>query len=234
MERQTRNISLLTLFIAALGSVAIISAEHQRSTVNTLILIVAVAAAVGSLAALVGLSGWFGVLRGDVRDWWRERPSRRWKAAHYPAKEPAPNTFDFDLGPNEKRIREQGMPCWITGLLPRTLGVAETRPMRNVTVEASMKRREGRPPETVDLAPLADDSWGAMARWPDRWFDAEQNAPIAGRYLVSWELRHPNGRIERRAEPVHFGPGGIVIESRVTRMRARVRAFFLHYRSKDV
>lgn len=60
---------MLTLLIAALGSVAIISAEHHRSTVNTIILVVAASAAVGSLAALAGLSGRFAVLRGDMRDW---------------------------------------------------------------------------------------------------------------------------------------------------------------------
>jgi len=65
--------------------------------------------------------------------------------------------------------------------------------MRDVKVEASMERREGRMRETIDLAPLTDDHWGALACWPDRWLEPEENAPVVT-FDRSPSRRGPSGR----------------------------------------
>ena len=235
MERQTRNIALLALFIAALGSVAITGAEQHRSPTNTLILVIAATAAVGSLLALVLGSIWFGVLEKDVREWWEGRPRRRWSVRHYPAEEPEPNVIDLDMAPSEAHIRAEGMPCTIVALQPRTLGIATERPMRGVAVSCTIERRDRRavPSQAVRLTPHGDDAWGVIARWPDQWFDAEHEGPAPGDYRVRWQLRHPDGRIERRTEKVRVLAEGRAHVGRLTRAVNAARAFVRHYRGLD-
>jgi hypothetical protein len=54
VDRQLRNIALITLFLAALTIVAVVSPEHHRSATNTAILYAAIVAAAGSVLGLVG------------------------------------------------------------------------------------------------------------------------------------------------------------------------------------
>jgi hypothetical protein len=236
MDRPPRNVvGLLTLFIAALGSVAVIGAEHQRSTVNTVILVVAALAAAGSLLALLIGSVWFGVLRKDLAEWWDQRPSRKLDARHYPAREPAPNVFDFDLGPNEAKIRAEGMPCMITALGPRTSGLAEDRLFKDVTASCTIERRGTRSgrPQTIQVKPYTDDAWGTMARWPPEWFDLQTEGPVPGTYLVRWLLHRPDGRTERLSERLRILLDGQPKTSLPARAMTAASTFVQHYRGRD-
>ncbi len=240
MERQPRNIiGLLTLFIAALGSVAVIGSEHHRSTVNTAILVVAAVAAVGSLLALVLGPVTFSVLKKDVRKLRDARPGRKWATRHYLAQESDDVKTERMMAfftPSVKAIRAQGLPCMIAAVEPRTLGTAEERPAKGASLSCAVERRE-HPwrfgAQRVDVTPSGDDAWGGVARWPDRWFDPEHGAPSPGRYRVRWKIRFPDGKVERATERVRVVAEGDVHVGRLSRAAIATRRVIDHYRGLD-
>ncbi len=237
MDRQPRNIvGLLTLLIAALGSVAILSSEHHRSTLNTAILVVLAVAAAGSLLALVLGSTPIAVLRRDVHAWWNDRPNRRWTAGHYQAKEPEANIIDLDTM-QDAEIRAEGMPCVVLTLRARdrTLGRAIERPMKGVDVSCVVERSERRSSraEAVQVPPHTDDAWGAVGRWPDQWIDPDHGGPVPGYYRVRWTLRHPEGQLDHPTEKVRVVREGETHVSRAARVVRAGRARLRHYRGLD-
>jgi hypothetical protein len=236
MERQPRNIvGLATLFIAALGSVALLGAEHSRSTINTVILAVAAGAAAGSLLALVIGPVAFSVFKRDVRRWWDGTPHRRWLVRHYPAREPEANVVDLDVHPSEPAIRAEGMPCVVMGVRPRKFGTILERPLKDVAVSCTVERRDRRTSsaDAIEVKALSDDAWGAIARWPDQWFDLGGEGPSPGHYRVRWHLRRPDGRIERPSENVHVVSGGKAEVGQLARALSALRAFVRHYHGLD-
>jgi hypothetical protein len=53
-----------------------------------------------------------------------------------------------------------------------------------------------------------DDPWGAIARWPNQWFDRERRGPIPGYYWVNWAIQLPDGRYEQITEKIGVTPEG--------------------------
>jgi hypothetical protein len=233
MDRALRNIALITLLIASLTVVAVVSPEHHRSTTNTAILVLAVVTAAGSLLALVLGSVAFGVARKDVRSWRAERSGRRWNTRHYAAEEPQTGPRAFSFGPDESAIRAKGMPAFVVALQPATLGMATERLLQGVAVTCSVERRRHRWPfsaERVELTPNGDDIWGAVARWPDQWFDPGYGGPTPGRYRIQWKLRLPDGTVERPTDKVRVVAKGHAHVGHVARALGAGRRVVRHYR----
>jgi hypothetical protein len=135
MDRQLRNIALITLLLAALTIIAVVSPEHHRSTTNTVILAVAIVAVAGGTAALALGSVWLAVLRRDLREWRDARPSRRWIVSYYLAQEESvePRESGVSLvfySPNVQAVRAAGPPCLIIDLKPRTQDKTEARRLK--------------------------------------------------------------------------------------------------------
>jgi hypothetical protein len=245
VDRQLRNIALITLFLAALTIVAVVSPEHNRSTTNTAILYAAIVAAGGSVLGLVLGSVWFGVLRKDLGRAWESRPQSKWSASHDLAevvREEANmggGTTMVFTHPADIAVREQGVPCIVLRLEPRRLGFARTRPLQGVTVTCSLSRRAGPlgKPITRALQVHLDDGPrilnAAFARWPDDWFNEELLAPIAGTYRTRWELHRASGKVERRRERVRIADHGEAHDGKARQWLDTVRRVFRHYRGHD-
>lgn len=236
MDRTLRNIALITLLIASLTVVAVVSPEHHRSTTNTSILVFAVVTAAGSLLALVLGSVAFGVARKDIRSWHAERSGRRWNTRHYAAEEPKTGPRAFSFGPDESAIRAGGMPAFVVALQPATLGMATEQLLRGAIVTCAVERRAHPWPlgaEQVDVTPSGDDVWGAVARWPDQWFDPEHEGPTPGRYRIRWKLRLPDGTVECPTDKVRVVAEGSAHVGRVTRALGAARQAIGHYRGLD-
>jgi hypothetical protein len=244
MDRQLRNIALITLLIVSLTIVAVVSPEHHRSTTNTAILIVAYVAAAGSFLALVLGSVWFGVLRKDLLAWREGRPSRRWTTRHYAAQEETVELRESKaslvfFSADVKVIRAQGLPCTIVALEPRTLGEAEERPLKGATVSCAVERGRRRWPRKalqtrrVEVPTVKDVAWGSVGRWPDEWFDPNSVGPTPGRYRVRWEVRLPDGRVEKVTEKIHLAAGGEAYVGHLTRAASGTRAVIRHFRGLD-
>lgn len=93
-----------------------LSAEKHRSPLNTAILIVAGAAAAGSMLALIFGSEPSRVIRRDVRSWWDRRPSRRWIAHHDLAQDEETEKRESRVqlilySTNEKAVRAPRQEC---------------------------------------------------------------------------------------------------------------------------
>lgn len=235
MDRQLRNIGLLTLLVAALGSVAVLSAEHHRSTLNTLILCIAAVAAVGSGLALVGGSVWFGVVRKDATKLWNDLPHRRWRTSHHVAldlKEEA-KVAGVDLvftSPNENAARARGVPCMIVGVGPRRMGYARRHPLRGSTVTCEVRR--GRESRAVEVPSDQEVYNSAVARWPDEWFRQAEATPLPGRYRVRWTLRLADGSVAHPIERLRINDQGQMKVLQFTRVWRTTRAAFRHLRGK--
>lgn len=176
MDRQLRNVGLLTLLIAALGSVAVLSAKQYRSPLNTLILGVAAFAAVGSGSALVGGSVWFGVVRKDAAQVWNSLPHRRWHTSQrlaFDLKEEA-KIAGADLVitvPNENAAaRAAGVPCMILQLGPLRMHYSLKRPLRGSTITCKVIRGRfaGRESRAVEVPTDQEIYNSAVARFPRR------------------------------------------------------------------
>jgi hypothetical protein len=244
MDRQLRNIALITLLLAALTIIAVVSPEHHRSATNTVILAVAIVAAAGSIVSLTLGSVWFAVLRRDVQGWRERRPGRRWAVSYYLAQEESVERREsgVDLifySPNEEAVRARGLPCLIVALKPRTRDDADGRPLKDAAVACAVKRSHGpwyrreseeRPVEVHTDREIASD---AVARWPDEWFNRELLAPAPGRYRVRWEVRLPDRRLERPAQGILIAAEGETRVAMVMRATLVVRNLARHYRDLD-
>jgi len=244
LDRQLRIIALLTLLIAALGSIAVLSAEKHRSPLNTAILIVAGAAAAGSTLALIFGSEPWRVIRRDVRSWWNRRPSRRWIAHHDLAQDEETEMRESGVqlilySTNEKAVRAQGVPCIVLRLDPHTAHDSERQLLKGAAVTCEVARKHGRRPRAwwdtrrVEVPIGKELGTNAVARWPDEWFDADRLSPQSGNYEVRWALQWPNGRLARPRERVQILEDGQPHERRRGAAYAAARSVMRHYRGLD-
>jgi hypothetical protein len=244
LDRQLRTIALLTLLIAALGSIAVLTAEKDRSPLNTAILIVAAAAAAGSMLALIFGSEPWRVVRRDVRSWWNRRPSRRWIAHHDLAQDEETEKRESGVqlilySTNEEAVRAQGVPCIVLRLDPHTVHDSERQSLKGATVTCEVARKIGRwrgawwDTRQAEVPIEKELQTNAVARWPDEWFDADSLSPPPGEYEVRWAVRWPNGRVERPRERFQLLEDGQPHESRLDRAYAGARSVVRHYRGQD-
>lgn len=236
MDRQVRNIGLITTLLAALTIIAVVSPEQHRPTTNTAILAVAVAAAVGSLLALALGSTWLAVVKKDVQGW-RERHQRPWSARHYVPDEVSATLQQLRaaFGNDDSAITAAGMPCLAVRLEPRTVGDAQREPLANAVVACIVARRShliGRATK-IKVPIVINAVWGARGRWPDVWFNAERVAPTPGRYSVRWEVRAPDGRVERPEQTLIIGADGEEREGNIAKALDRGQAIIRHFRGLD-
>jgi hypothetical protein len=244
MDRQLRNIALITLLLAALTIIAVVSPEHHRSTTNTVILAVAIMAVAGSTAALALGSVWLAVLRRDLREWRDARPGRRWIVSYYLAQEESVELRESGASlvfysPNVETVRAGGLPCLIIDLKPRTQDKIEGRPLKGATVACAVRRSQGpwywRKSETraVEVAVDHEIASDAVGRWPDVWFSPALLTPTPGRYRIRWETRLPDGRIERPAKRYLIAAEGEAHVGTLTRAALAVRDLARHYRALE-
>ena len=240
VDRQLRNIGLLTLLIAALGSVAVLSAEQHRSTLNALILGVAALAAVGSGGALVGGSVWFGVVRKDVAQVWNNLPHRRWHTSQrlaFDLKEEA-KIAGADLVitvPNENAARSAGVPCLILELSPRRMHYSLKRPLGGSTITCEVIRGQfaGRESRAVEVPTDQEIYNSAVARFPDEWFNADEAHPLPGRYCAAWTLHLANSSTAHVSGRFRVNKEGRIVVGPVARTFSAARGFVRHFRGKD-
>jgi hypothetical protein len=246
VDRQLRNIALLTLLLAALTIVAVVSPEHHRSSTNTVILYVAIVAATGSVLALALGSVWFSVAKKDLERLWNARPRRKWAASHDVA-ETVREVVNMGMGMKmvlqsdaEAQVRAEGVPCIVLRLVPRWLSFAQTRPLRGATVTCSVSRRtrllEKPTTRPIDVPQVGEpDKFlnAAFGRWPDDWFNAELLAPLPGIYHVQWEIRRADGRTERPHERFHVADHGETHDGTLRQAGRAVVGVYQHYRGKD-
>jgi hypothetical protein len=214
----------------------VVSPEPHRSTVNTAILVVAVAAATGSLLALVLGSVWLGVLRQDIQEW-RERGRLPWKAHHY-----APDVVSSMLqelravhGTDDSAITAAGMPCLAVRLEPRTVADAERKPFEDAEVTCFVARRAPVIGLTrkIKVPVILLGGWNASGRWPDEWFDVQRVAPRPGHYRVRWEVRTPTRGLERPEQVLIVGTDGQERERRRARAADWTQATIRHFRGLE-
>jgi hypothetical protein len=235
VDRQLRTIALLTLATAALGSVALLAAEHHRSGINTGIMIALALAALGSLLTLLLGSTPWEVFRKDLRERRDRSPKLRWGTRHYPATVPQSGPKMWDFGADTSSIRAEGMPCGIAECGPRTLGDAQDELLDGATVAATVERRArliGRRTR-IEVSPRADNAWGAVARWPDQWWDTEHDGPTPGRYRVLWQVRMADGQVDRPVERFRVKAEGETHVHPIRRGLAALRELIAHYRGRD-
>ena len=240
MDRQLRNIGLLTLLIAALGSVAVLNAEQPRSTLNTLILSVAALAAAGSSAALVGGSVWFDIVRKDAAKMWNDLPHRRWHTSQrlaFDLKEEA-KIAGAELAitlPNENAARARGVPCMILGLSPRRMHYSLKHPLRGstITCEVIRGRFAGRESRAVEVPTDQEIYKSAVARFPDEWFNADEAHPLPGRYRAAWTLHLATGSTAHVSSRFQVNKEGRIVVGPTARAFSAVRGFVRHFRGKD-
>jgi hypothetical protein len=240
VDRQLRNIGLLTLLIAALGSVAVLSAEQHRSTLNTLILSVAALAAVGGGAALVGGSVWFGVVRKDAAKVWNNLPHRRWHTSQRLAFDLKEETkiagADLTITlPNENAARAAGVPCMILGLGPRRMHYSLKRPLRGstITCEVIRGRFAERESRAIEVPTDQEIYNSAVARFPDEWFNANDAHPLPGRYRAAWTLHLADGSTAHVSGRFRVNEEGGIVVGPAARAFSAVRGFVRHFRRKD-
>jgi hypothetical protein len=246
MDRQLRNIALLTLAMASLAvAVPILLSESHRTGGQTALLVIALVGAGGSLLALVVGSLPFGVLIQDLGRVWDARPRRKWAASHAVA-EVVRETVNMGMGQTmvftldaEVAIREQGVPCIVLRLEPRMMSFARTRPLGGATVTCSLSRRAGllKRPTTRQVDVRFEDSPkvlnAAFGRWPDDWFDGELQAPVPSIYRVEWEVRQPDGRVQRPREHFHVADHGETHDGKLRQAGRAIAGLYRHYRCKD-
>jgi len=243
MDRQTRNIPLITLLLAALTIVAVVSPEHHRSTLNGAILYVAVAVAgitALALAVLLAASVPIRVLAGDFGGWLAKQRARRthkrWRTYHYRAvgKDDVVLTI-----PNDDAVKAPGTPCIVLvadapsrvrrrsgALTPgedATDRIREAlRGLADFDVTCRVARRSERRSVEVHHSGLA-----ALARFPDEWFGRP------GRYRVRWAIVGPDGQTERASDTVRLHRSGAVAATPLLRFYASARKLIRHLRGQD-
>ena len=233
MDRQVRNIALLTLLLAALTIIAVVSPEPHRSTGNTVILYVAVVAAIGSVAFLLGSAVPLRVITRDISKWHATRREHlHWRTYHYRAVD---QTITV---PKDEAIRSLGMPCLVLVLqAPRRVWRRRERHPVDQSAQARIQRLQdyaralkdfefrcavqGRDIE-VHVEPRA-----ALARFPDDLFGKP------GRYRVEWTITTPEGGIERARETLRLREYGMTTGSPIPRMTAWIRRALRHLRGLD-
>jgi hypothetical protein len=237
MDRQLRNVALLTLAMASLAvAVPILLSESPRTGGQTALLVVALVGAGGSLLALVLASTPWEVLKRDLRTLWSEQHTSRWSATHEAAQEPSSGASQIiEFGPDITPIRAEGMPCGVVRCTPRSLGLAEAQMLKNAEASCTVERRSrllGHR-DKADVPLLVDITWGTAGRWPNRWFDSEHNGPIPGRYSVLWQVRFPDGQVDRPRERFRVKAEGVDHVGRLDSAWSRVRDVIRHYRGLD-
>jgi len=237
MDRQVRNVGLITLLLAALTIVAVVSPEHHRSTTNTLILDLAVVAAVGSVIFLVGSAVPVRVIARDIHEWReRRRLHMRWRTHHYLAVD-QDRTIRF---PKDDAIRSPGRPCIVLvleppGRLRRRRGKQpETGPerlqhlhgymtvLKGLEIECSV----GSGQDARDVG-VSTDPRAALARFPDEWFGQR------GRYRARWTITMPSGDVEEATDTIRLGPHGRLAAAPLRRGLMAMRRFVRHLRGLD-
>jgi hypothetical protein len=236
MDRQVRNIGLITLLLAALTIVAVVSPEHHRSTTNTFILDLAVVAAISSIVFLVGSAVPVRVVARDIGNW-REKRHRhmRWRTHHYYAVE-TDRTIRF---PKDEAILRAGSPCIVllleppgrirdrtaprAGLAKRLLAYSQALNGYEITCSVGDRRTAAeRRDVEVHMEPRA-----ALARFPDEWFDQP------GRYAARWTITTPAGDVEHATDTIRLGHHGRLAVAPLQRGLVATRSVIRHLRGLD-
>ncbi len=234
VDRQTRNIGLLTLLLAALTTVAVISPEKDRSTLNTAILYVAVVAAIGSVAFLLGSAMPLRVIARDITAW-REKRRRhtKWRTYHYRGVD-RPGTLTI---PKDDAILNQGAPCLVLVVEPpqrvlhRDPDASRVEKVRQAIqglegfeIACSVSgRRVARRPAQVEMEPRA-----ALARFPDDYFGRR------GTYRAEWTITAPDGTTVRAEDTIRLHNHGYTRPAPLRRLVARARKITHHLLGRDL
>ena len=231
VDRQVRNIGLITLLLAALTIIAVVSPEHHRPSTNSAILYFALVAAAGSIVSLAVSAVPVRVIARDIGRW-RDKRRRhlRWQTYHYRAVD---NIKSF---PSDEAIRSIGMPCIVLVLqAPRRVWDRKT---------TSDQSGHGRVDRLLAYAQALNDynvkclvrdqelevqmeRSAALARFPDEWFGRPD------RYRVEWTITTPQGGIEHASDVVRLQDGGTPRDAPVRRLLATTRKLIRHLRGLD-